>query len=313
MFRSNGIIHQTSCAYTPQQNGTVEKKHKHILEVARALKFQSRIPVRFWGECVRTVVYLINKLPSSFLNDKTLYEMLFGRPTKNDHLRVFGCLCYANVLPKGDKFQERATRVVMIEYCESQKGYRLYEPSTGLLFVSRDVTFKELIFPFKNEEHGDDEEMFTVPPPVRDNYDQQATWLPDMIMQEATPVIVTDSPVDRSKFIEPKSAVVSNTNTDQENDQHDMDVENTLEEVLVPTAQLAQGRPLRNVKPPIWLSDYMTPAKSTTNCSYPISNYVAYSHLSSSYQAYLRSFLAIQEPKDFEETSQHEEWIKAMQ
>ena len=52
LFTSKGIIHQSSCAYSPQQNGIVERKHRHILEVARALKFQSNMPSHFWGYCV---------------------------------------------------------------------------------------------------------------------------------------------------------------------------------------------------------------------------------------------------------------------
>lgn len=42
--------------YTPQQNGVVEKKHKHILELTRAIRFQVSIPIRFWGNSVLDVV-----------------------------------------------------------------------------------------------------------------------------------------------------------------------------------------------------------------------------------------------------------------
>lgn len=47
LFSSLGIVHQSGCPYTPQQNGVVERKHRHILKVARALKFRSRVPNRF--------------------------------------------------------------------------------------------------------------------------------------------------------------------------------------------------------------------------------------------------------------------------
>ena len=46
-FASTGIVHQTSCVYTPQQNGIVERKHRYLLEVSRALMFQSSLPVKY--------------------------------------------------------------------------------------------------------------------------------------------------------------------------------------------------------------------------------------------------------------------------
>jgi len=114
-----GIIHQSSCPYTPQQNDTVERKHRHILEMARALKFQSSVPIRFWGDCVRTTAYLINKLPTRVLQGKCPYEVLHGKPAKIDHLRVFGCLCFASNLPGGDKFAPRARKSILIGYSET--------------------------------------------------------------------------------------------------------------------------------------------------------------------------------------------------
>ena len=46
-FSSNGIIHQITCIETPQQNGIVERKHQHLLNVTRALLFQSHLPLNF--------------------------------------------------------------------------------------------------------------------------------------------------------------------------------------------------------------------------------------------------------------------------
>lgn len=78
-YKDKGIIHQLSCVERQQQNGVVERKHKHLLEVARALMLQSNLPEEFWGESVLTAAYLINPFPTPILNYKTPYELLYHK------------------------------------------------------------------------------------------------------------------------------------------------------------------------------------------------------------------------------------------
>jgi transposase InsO family protein len=63
-FTNSGVIHETSCVGTPQQNGVVERKNRHILETARALLFEYNVPRNFWENAVTMAVYVINRLPS---------------------------------------------------------------------------------------------------------------------------------------------------------------------------------------------------------------------------------------------------------
>ncbi|KAL1193539.1 Retrovirus-related Pol polyprotein from transposon TNT 1-94 [Cardamine amara subsp. amara] len=58
----HGILHQTSCPYTPQQNGVAERKNRHLMEVARSMMFHKNMPRRFWGDAVMTACYLIDML-----------------------------------------------------------------------------------------------------------------------------------------------------------------------------------------------------------------------------------------------------------
>ena len=63
-FTQHGIIHQTSCVDTPQQNGVAERKNRHLLEVTRSLMLATNVPNHFWGEAVLFATYLINRMPS---------------------------------------------------------------------------------------------------------------------------------------------------------------------------------------------------------------------------------------------------------
>lgn len=144
-----GIIHQISCVYTPQQNGVVERKHQNLLQLASALLLQASLPLKFWGEVVLTVTYLVNKLPSNLLDWKTLFELLYKQVPNIRHLRVFGCGCFAsNRVPSRSKFDPRARKSIVVRYASGQKGYRLYDLVDIRIFVSRDVIFHESFFPF---------------------------------------------------------------------------------------------------------------------------------------------------------------------
>ncbi|XP_075095180.1 uncharacterized protein LOC142173482 [Nicotiana tabacum] len=96
-FAEYGILHQTTIPHTPQQISVVDKKNKHLLETSRALLFQSKLPIKYWGDCVLTTTYLINRFPSTVLQHLSPYQKLHGHPPTYAHLRTFGCLCFATI------------------------------------------------------------------------------------------------------------------------------------------------------------------------------------------------------------------------
>ena len=127
-------------------------QHRHLLQVARALIFQANMPVRFWDHAILMATHIINRLPTSVLQWKSPYELLYKQIPTYDFFKVFGCLCYAtNTLPHKDKFAPRANRCCFIGYSQGQKAFKLYDLSSKTIFVSRDVFFLEHLFPFSTD------------------------------------------------------------------------------------------------------------------------------------------------------------------
>jgi hypothetical protein len=145
VFCSNGgIKHYTTAPYTPQQNGVVERRNQSVVEMARCLLKAMRVPSVFWGEAVRTAVYLLNRCPTKALSGKTPFEVWHGKKPVVSHLKVFGCVANVKKVGPGiNKLSDRSSKMVMIGYESGTKGYRLFDPSSNRLVVSRDVLFEE--------------------------------------------------------------------------------------------------------------------------------------------------------------------------
>lgn len=63
-LKDHGIQHQLSCPHTPEQNGCVERKHRHLVETSRTLLTAYGVPHVYWVEVFSTVIYLINRMPT---------------------------------------------------------------------------------------------------------------------------------------------------------------------------------------------------------------------------------------------------------
>jgi len=87
------IEKQYSAARTPQQNGAVERKNKHVQEIVSTMLNESKVSDRFWREEVYTVVYILYRGQIRVSCDKTPYELWKGRPTFVKHFKIFGIKC----------------------------------------------------------------------------------------------------------------------------------------------------------------------------------------------------------------------------
>jgi transposase InsO family protein len=153
-FANCGITHRVSCPHTHQQNGAVERKHRHIVETGLALLSHANIPLRFWDDAFQTACYLINLLPQLLLKNISPFEKLFHTMPEYNFLKTFGCACWPNLRPyNSHKLQPCSTQCVFLGYSISHKGYKCFHIPTGRTYISRDVIFLETQFPFQKTQN----------------------------------------------------------------------------------------------------------------------------------------------------------------
>ena len=130
--------------YTPQQNGVCERKNRTIMETARCLLKRKRLSRRFWAEAVSCAVYLINRSPTTSLEKCTPHEAWYGTKPSVHHLKVFGSVAYSHI-PDAmrSKLDDKSEKCIFIGYSERSKAYKLYNPVTKKMVISRDVRFDE--------------------------------------------------------------------------------------------------------------------------------------------------------------------------
>jgi transposase InsO family protein len=93
-LEEEGIKHEFSSPYTPQQNGVVERKNITLLDMSRTMFDEYKTPDRFWAEAINTACYSINRLYLHRILKKTSYGLLTGKKPNVSYFRIFGSKCF---------------------------------------------------------------------------------------------------------------------------------------------------------------------------------------------------------------------------
>ncbi|GJY32349.1 putative ribonuclease H-like domain-containing protein [Tanacetum coccineum] len=124
---SKGIKRDYSNARTPQQNGVAERKNRTLIEAARTMLADSKLPTMFWTEAVRTACYVLNRVLVTSPHNKTPYALLTGNIPSVSHFKPFGC--HVTILNTSDhlgKFDGKADEGYIVGYSASNRAYRVY-------------------------------------------------------------------------------------------------------------------------------------------------------------------------------------------
>ncbi|KMQ89570.1 retrovirus-related gag-pol polyprotein [Lasius niger] len=136
-----GICFQYTAPFTPEQNGTAERKNRTLIEMARCLITEAELTYQFWGEAVSTANYIQNRTLTRSTN-ATPFELWNGYKPSIDHFQIFGNKCYVHVpQEKRHKLQNTSIQMIFVGYDENSKAYRCYDPVNRKLVISRNVRF----------------------------------------------------------------------------------------------------------------------------------------------------------------------------
>ncbi|KAK1667563.1 hypothetical protein QYE76_055722 [Lolium multiflorum] len=139
-----GIRHQYSAAYTPQQNGVAERKNRTLMDMARSMMAEYKSRYNFWAEAISTACHSSNRLYLRKGLNKTPYEILTGNKPNISYFKVFGCKCFYKI--KGvrlSKFAPKALEGIFVGYGAESHTYRIFDIASGIIIESCSVRFEE--------------------------------------------------------------------------------------------------------------------------------------------------------------------------
>jgi hypothetical protein len=289
-LEEEGIKHEFSSPYTPQQNGVVERKNRTLLDMTRTMLDEYKTSDRFWAEAINTACYAINRLYLHRILKKTSYELLTGKKPNVSYFRVFGSKCFILVKRgRKSKFAPKAVEGILLGYDSNTRAYRVFNKSTGLVEVSCDIVFDETpCIALRNMSIGDVCPKESEEPP-------HAQDQPSSSVQASPPTQDEDEARDNEgedQEVEPPQE----ESNDQGGDAHDQDEED--EQVPRPPHPRVHQAIQRDHPVNTILGDIKKGVTTRSRVAYFCEHY---------------SFVSSIEPHRVEEALQGSDWVVAMQ
>nr|GEV11725.1 retrovirus-related Pol polyprotein from transposon TNT 1-94 [Tanacetum cinerariifolium] len=141
-YDMKGIKREFSVARTPQQNNVAERKNRTLIEAARTMLVDSKLPTTFWAEAVNTAFYVLNRALVIKPHNKTSYKLIRGRPPLIDFMKPFRCL--VTILNTRDylgKFDEKANEGFFVGYSVVSKAMRVFNKRTRIVEKTLNIRF----------------------------------------------------------------------------------------------------------------------------------------------------------------------------
>ena len=157
----NKIRHETSCPYSPHQNGKAERAWRTIFEMARCLLLESGLPKFMWSYAVMTACYIRNRCLNKAIG-KTPYEIVSKKKPNLQNMHIFGQTCYA-LIQNPKKLDDRSMKGIFVGYDKCSPAYLIYFPNKNVVKRVRVVKFIDQNITNQNTESyqsSDDDEDF---------------------------------------------------------------------------------------------------------------------------------------------------------
>ncbi|GJT61157.1 ribonuclease H-like domain-containing protein [Tanacetum coccineum] len=141
--KASCIKREFSIARTPQQNGVAERKNIILIEAARTMLADSKLPTTFWAELANTACYVQNMVLVTKPHNKTPYE-LFGKKPALGFMRPFGCpVTILNTIDHLGKFDGKDDEGFFIAYSINSKAFIVFNSRTRIVKENLHVQFSE--------------------------------------------------------------------------------------------------------------------------------------------------------------------------
>ena len=208
----NGIIHEFSVPYDPQQNGKIERLHGSLLPNARAMLEDAQLNHVFWEDAINIANYIFNRMPHKGIDNKIPYELLYNEQVDYNKFKVFGCQAFFYVPKQFRKKLSNSTLPgIFLGYDNNPTAFKIYDTTNNKIVISRSVVFFE-----------DTPGNGSAP-----------TSSPDLI--NLIPYYVSEGSEDDSDVVEFSQVFThnqsnQNTNNNNNNDNNTMDVNNNMNE-----------------------------------------------------------------------------------